>query len=307
MLKRVDHSYFIGSLIGGSIVALLPGDPRAILAGFALAYLVRSLIAIQARGRIHCYLLLFLFAFANLSFAELPKDELGNTKRPTDPVVRRCLEATFLVEVHHRDSDRRNYASGTIIHVQDGFALGLGCGHVLSETGGQIAPQIITYAVRDDGKVVERERSKGQILRYDTATDLSLLSFRLSKNPPSPVKLTASEYVKPGEHVFAVGCSEVHAPSVYRGKITAVNRYVHDLDVCMNDRPRQGRSGGGLFTSAGELLGVCEAADDDRDEGVYTGAARDWVLHTPGMAKFFGMAQKTEGGRTFYFDPEPGA
>jgi hypothetical protein len=35
--------------------------------------------------------------------------------------------------------------------------------------------------------------------------------------------------------------------------------------------PVQGRSGGGLFNQAGQLIGVCYAADKELDEGLYSG------------------------------------
>ncbi len=64
------------------------------------------------------------------------------------------------------------------------------------------------------------------------------------------------------------------------------NRYLGPSNVEVALAPTQGRSGGGLFDAENRLIGVCFAADNDYDEGLYSGPdvvyenSVDWALDT---------------------------
>ena len=48
-----------------------------------------------------------------------------------------------------------------------------------------------------------------------------------------------------------------------------MNRYHGPANLVVSRRPVDGRSGGGLFNKRGVLIGVCNAADNVDDEGLY--------------------------------------
>jgi hypothetical protein len=52
-----------------------------------------------------------------------------------------------------------------------------------------------------------------------------------------------------------------------------VNRFIGSPNYTVPGRPLDGRSGGGLFTADGQLIGLCKWAVTDADEGVYAGLA----------------------------------
>jgi hypothetical protein len=52
--------------------------------------------------------------------------------------------------------------------------------------------------------------------------------------------------------------------------VTNVDRYQGPPNIEASGAPVEGRSGGGLFNSAGQLVGVCFAADYEGNEGLYT-------------------------------------
>ena len=58
-------------------------------------------------------------------------------------------------------------------------------------------------------------------------------------------------------------------PTPWETRITAVNRYQGHANVEAARAPEEGRSGGGLFNAAGQLIGVCFAADPQGNEGLY--------------------------------------
>ncbi len=56
----------------------------------------------------------------------------------------------------------------------------------------------------------------------------------------------------------------------------AVNKFLGPANLQISGLPVQGRSGGGLFTSDGQVIGVCNAADPTDHGGLYAALA---VIH----------------------------
>jgi hypothetical protein len=69
--------------------------------------------------------------------------------------------------------------------------------------------------------------------------------------------------------------------------LTGINKYNQHLKLSnleIAGAPIDGRSGGGLFNSQGELIGVCNAADYDDDIGIYAGPGEiQWQLTQVGL------------------------
>jgi hypothetical protein len=51
--------------------------------------------------------------------------------------------------------------------------------------------------------------------------------------------------------------------------VNFVNKYLGTPNLVVDGQPVDGRSGGGLFTADGRLIGVCNAADRQDDDGLY--------------------------------------
>ncbi|MFM7973816.1 MAG: serine protease, partial [Pirellula sp.] len=80
-----------------------------------------------------------------------------------------------------------------------------------------------------------------------------------------------ADLLREGDPVFSLGCDHGDVPSRRDSRVTKLNRYMGSANIETAGAPVQGRSGGGLFNSSGELLGVCFAADAQLDEGLYCG------------------------------------
>jgi hypothetical protein len=75
--------------------------------------------------------------------------------------------------------------------------------------------------------------------------------------------------------------------------ITAVNKYKGKPNYTAAGQPVDGRSGGGLFTAEGYLVGICNAADPADDEGLYAGLASiHWQLDQIGQAEIYQRAAR---------------
>ncbi|NMC19450.1 MAG: hypothetical protein GYA33_03425, partial [Thermogutta sp.] len=167
------------------------------------------------------------------------------------------------VRIRIADETGRSTGSGTIIDARGGEALILTCGHLFRESQGKSPIRVDLFGpqpVRD---------LPAQLLDYDDRLDLGLITIR----PPVPV--VAARVAPPGfplsqgDRIFTAGCNGGDPPTVRQGEVTALNRYLGPANIEVSGAPVTGRSGGGLFSSEGFLIGVCNAADPQLDEGIY--------------------------------------
>jgi hypothetical protein len=109
--------------------------------------------------------------------------------------------------------------------------------------------------------------------------------------------------VRPGDRVFTIGCDKGADPSVRQTHITAVNKYRGKPNFTAAGQPIDGRSGGGLFSADGCLIGICNAADPRDDEGLYAGLASiHWQLDQIGQSEIYQRSALARGGVA----PQPG-
>jgi hypothetical protein len=99
---------------------------------------------------------------------------------------------------------------------------------------------------------------------------VGLISVNVDPLPACRVAPAGMNVLK-GTPVITVGCSGGEKPTVQSFKITALNRYLGADNIEVGGMPAQGRSGGGLFTKDGQLIGVCSGADSHYREGLYAG------------------------------------
>jgi hypothetical protein len=167
------------------------------------------------------------------------------------------------------DPRGHSYGSGTIVDVHDGDALVVTCGHIFRDSQGKGRIVVDLFGSLSGQTVI------GTLVGYegyDLDRDVGLIGIR----PPGPVRpatIAGPEHrLQPGQAVFSVGCDRGGQPRRMQGRITAVNRYAGPPNLAVTGQPVDGRSGGGLFTADGVLIGVCNAADPQDDEGLYAAA-----------------------------------
>ena len=164
-----------------------------------------------------------------------------------------------------------SYATGTVIHIHNNEALVVTCGHAFRENRGK--GSITGHSGFADGK---KNNLTGNLLYYDAgANDVALLVVKPATG------LVASEIAAPtykakrGEQFFSFGCNHGQDPSVLECSFLRLGEYSSSADRSSavrydtTRRPVQGRSGGGLFNSAGQLIGICTGAAVEVDEGIY--------------------------------------
>ena len=175
------------------------------------------------------------------------------------------------------DPAGRAFGTGTIVDARQGEALLATCAHLFKDAQGNLLQTEgrITLELFDSSgsRVSIKERVPGRLVSYDFEADVALVSFRPDTNV-EPVRVVSSpSTVVKGATVCSVGCDLGADPTVRNSQVVSLNRYLGAPNIETTGAPVQGRSGGGLFNSSGELIGICFAADEELDEGLYVGIA----------------------------------
>jgi thioredoxin-like negative regulator of GroEL len=173
----------------------------------------------------------------------------------------KLLSATARLRVG--DSEGASWGTGTVVDCRQGEALILTCGHIFRDSDGKGLIEVDLFGAHGPRGLA------GQLISWDLKRDLALVSiFTEEQIEPASVggqqRLTAA-----GEPVLTVGCNGGQDPTIHHSRVTAVDKYLGPANVQVAGQPVQGRSGGGLFSIDGTLLGVCNAADPTDNEGLF--------------------------------------
>jgi hypothetical protein len=183
-----------------------------------------------------------------------------------NPNHAKLIEGTVKIAVE--DATGTSNGTGTIVDAREGAALVLTCGHIFRESAGK-GIITITFFQSTPAGAQPRESVAGQVLNYDLERDIALVVVK----PQGPVKAIAiapaNTPLNPGAGVTTVGCNGGANPTAIDSQITTIDRYQGPPNVEVAGAPVEGRSGGGLFNAAGQLIGVCFAADPQSNEGLY--------------------------------------
>jgi thiol-disulfide isomerase/thioredoxin len=208
----------------------------------------------------------FVMASANSSSESFSSPTmLKGTRQPRSQAESRAMAATVKLSVE--DSEGMSFATGTVIHTHDGESLVMTCGHVFRDSQGKGKVSVEFGFEGGNSQVVP-----GELISYDSdARDIALVIVANGKYPLTAVPVANRlNNVDRGDMVFSLGCDHGELPTIRHTKIKNRATYDGEIKYDIFGRPVDGRSGGGLFNSVGELVGVCNAAAVEVDEGIYT-------------------------------------
>jgi S1-C subfamily serine protease len=186
------------------------------------------------------------------------------------------------VRLRVEDATGFGFGTGTIVDVHDDEALVVTCGHLFRESQGKGRIAVELFAQGARGPV------DGQVIAYDLTRDIALVSIRPGVAVAPVTIAPPGTEVRPGDAVFTIGCDKGQDASIRQSQITAVNKYRGKPNFTAAGAPVDGRSGGGLFSADGQLIGICNAADPADDEGLYAGLASiHWQLDQIGQSAIY--------------------
>ena len=171
------------------------------------------------------------------------------------------IQATARLRV--QDPNGASWGTGTVIDCRQGEALILTCGHIFRDSVGEGSIEVDLFGDPS------ADRLAGQMVSYDLDRDLALVSV-FTEAKLEPVKIGSVGRPRDvGEGVVTIGCDGGREPTMHVSRVTSVDKYLGPANVQVAGQPVQGRSGGGLFALDGTLLGVCNAADPEDNEGLF--------------------------------------
>ncbi|MEE8450443.1 MAG: trypsin-like peptidase domain-containing protein, partial [Thermoguttaceae bacterium] len=171
------------------------------------------------------------------------------------------------VRLRIEDPQGQSCGSGTIIDARQGEALILTCGHIFRDSQGR-GPITVDLFGANPLKGVP-----GRLVSYDLKRDIGLVAIRVP-GPLATVPVAEAGYrTAPNDAVVTVGCNNGDRPSARHSRVTVLNKFLGPDSLMVAGEPVEGRSGGGLFSADGRLIGVCNAADKEDREGLYAALA----------------------------------
>jgi thioredoxin-like negative regulator of GroEL len=203
-----------------------------------------------------------------------------------EQAIARAAAATVRIRVD--EANTTAYGTGTIVDVRGQEALILTCGHLFRDMqpNSQLTIDLFPGTAQEVNLPSELVDFKAE------DEDIGLISFRLPiAVAPVPI-LARGEQLAVGQPAFSFGCDRGANPTRRDTKIKSINRYLGADNIEIAGAPVLGRSGGGLFDMQGRLIGVCNAANPEDDEGIY--AAADVVYN---QIERLGLSELFEGSR----------
>jgi S1-C subfamily serine protease len=188
----------------------------------------------------------------------------------TAPTAEHAKLIAATVRLTVDDPQGRSHGTGTIVDTRSGEALVFTCGHLFRETQGKAPVKADLFELGAEGVRVVGHAT-GQVISYDLQRDVALVSIRPDRAVTAAPVASDKGKVDRGDRVIGIGCSNGNDPTVLDSRVTSMDRYSGPPNVEATGAPAIGRSGGGLFNSRGELVGICNNADPEGNEGIYAG------------------------------------
>ncbi len=229
-------------------------------------------------------------AFNTIPASAQPQPISQQTTLTIEQAIARAAAATVRIRVD--EANTTAYGTGTIVDVRGQEALILTCGHLFRDMqpNSQLTIDLFPGTAQETNLPSELIDFKAE------GEDIGLISFRLPTHiDPVPI-LARGEPVSIGQPAFSFGCDRGANPTRRDTQIKSINRYLGADNIEIVGAPVLGRSGGGLFDTQGRLIGVCNAANPEDDEGIY--AAADVVytqIERLGLSELFEGSQPTVG------------
>jgi len=210
---------------------------------------------------------------------------VSDEDRPTTPNKVNPNPWSTVVRVKVKGNGSIGFGSGTIIHSTPEESIILTCAHVFKMDGQKpLPPSRFPLPIEIDlfdgvlhsketPQVHHTETVKGEPVDYDFALDVGLIRIRPGRRLPASRVVPPHWKPQRGMQMTTVGCSEGHDATAWTTRISnpAVRLFTDTTyeGIECDFAPKQGRSGGGLYTIDGYLAGVCDFAEPNGDKGFY--------------------------------------
>jgi len=179
---------------------------------------------------------------------------------------------TSSVKLRVGTDNEHSWGTGTFIDTRQGpegqEALILTCGHIFRESQGK--GTIVVHLFGENSVIPVF----GTCQYYDLEIDLALVSIA-TPCPVRAVPIAPNSYqIQPTQQTWSVGCDHGGNPTIQTHQVVSVDKISTSREkrvpfhyVQVSGAPVSGRSGGGLFSAEGYLIGVCNSGDPAVNDG----------------------------------------
>jgi thiol-disulfide isomerase/thioredoxin len=213
----------------------------------------------------------------------------GAESSATTPLINpRPWETVVRIKMHLSSSEW-GYGSGTIISSTPEESIILTCAHIFRvKSAQQPSPKNFRVPITVDlfnGQLIGRNPAQvaraeqdvvGEAIDYDFDNDVGLIRIRPGRKLPASRVVPAWWTPKKGMKMYTVGCSHgadatAWDTTILEPKINMTNTATRKgfSEIKCANQPKEGRSGGGLYTTDGYVAGVCDFADPNEHAGLY--------------------------------------
>jgi thiol-disulfide isomerase/thioredoxin len=197
--------------------------------------------------------------------ASQPPSRNFNLPAQNNAAVQDAQLLAVSVRIRVEDPSGHSCGSGTIIDARNGRALILTCGHIFRDSKGNGKIEIELFGPHAGRKF------EGRMESYDSENrDVGLVSIQMPEPVVAARLAPAGHTVRKGDAVASVGCDHGADPTVRRNKVNSADA----TNLWVADQPTEGRSGGGLFSAEGYVIGLCNGCDPQDREGLYAALGR---------------------------------
>ena len=199
------------------------------------------------------------------SASNLPIIRARHDDNPNLPPANSTNPLHLCVRIRVKDSLGMNFGSGTIIDSREGRTIILTCGHIFRKLDDRSVIDVDVFTG------TKHETFVARLIKHNLEADVGLIAIPTARPLPAAIVSGLATAATENQHVFSVGCSGGDSPTKRQHRVTSLNRYLGPDNIECTDVPVQGRSGGGLFDTDSRLVGVCIAADQRDQRGLYAG------------------------------------
>lgn len=164
------------------------------------------------------------------------------------------------VQITYQINNMASIGSGTICHYdyETNEMYIVSCGHIFedySKVKNKPEINVITF-YKNNIKLETPESFSAELLCYDKYEDISFLKIKSDWEPSHWFPIGPANYgLKEGDILESTGCDGGDPPAAYTVEIAKDIESGNNI-VTKNNSPRPGRSGGGLFSKEGYLIGI---------------------------------------------------
>jgi hypothetical protein len=196
-----------------------------------------------------------------------------------------AMAATVRVRVT-KPGNKEDVGTGSVVHSTAATSTILTCAHLFHDS---VRGSTVEIEVFRDGKTL---KYPARVLGANEKSDLAILQIQNNTLLPTVEIASLDTSVASGDSAFSIGCSNGELPTPLSIEVVDIDRYKGPSNIVCTVDPAVGRSGGGLFNSNGQLIGVCSCADRDQHEGLYM--ARQPIVELFKNAKLTHLLTRTD-------------